>query len=146
MLSPVMPLLRLFTGNVPSAPRQVFGLTFPNPLGLAAGLDKNAVAVPAWAALGFGFAEVGTVTAEAQPGNPKPRLFRYPAHEALVNRMGFNNDGARTIAARLQAARRQRPWPGIPVGINLGKTKVVPLDRAAEDYVRSFRVLRELGD
>ncbi|MBV8898698.1 MAG: quinone-dependent dihydroorotate dehydrogenase [Verrucomicrobia bacterium] len=139
-------LLRWFTGDVAPKPRKVFGLTFPNPVGLAAGVDKNAVAIPAWAALGFGFAEVGTVTAEAQPGNPKPRLFRYPQHRALVNRMGFNNDGACTVAARLRAARRRPSWPGIPVGINIGKTKVVPLEQAAEDYLRSFRLLREVGD
>ena len=138
--------LRRLTGKLPSKPRKVFGLTFPNPVGLAAGLDKNAVAIPAWAALGFGFVEVGTVTAAAQPGNPKPRLFRYPQHEALVNRMGFNNDGARTIAARIRAARRRPTWPGIPVGINIGKTKVVPLEQAAADYLHSFRLLREVGD
>jgi dihydroorotate dehydrogenase len=115
-------------------------------VGLAAGVDKNAVAIPAWAALGFGFIEVGTVTAEAQPGNPKPRLFRYPQHGALVNRMGFNNDGAPTIAARIRAAQQRPSWPGVPVGINIGKTKVVPLEQAAEDYLRSFRLLRGTGD
>jgi len=135
-----------FTGSIAPRPRKVFGLTFPNPVGLAAGLDKNAAAIPAWAALGFGFAEVGTVTAEAQPGNPKPRLFRYPQHEALVNRMGFNNDGAGAIAGRIRAARGRPSWPGIPLGINIGKTKVVPLEQAAEDYLHSFRLLRDLGD
>lgn len=138
--------LRWLTGSIAPKPKKVFGLTFPNPVGLAAGVDKNAVAIPAWAALGFGFAEVGTVTAEAQPGNPKPRLFRYPQHGALVNRMGFNNDGALAVAGRIRAARRRPSWPRIPVGINLGKTKVVPLEQAAEDYLRCFRLLRDVGD
>jgi dihydroorotate dehydrogenase len=79
-------------------PTNLFGLTFPNPVGLAAGFDKNAVALPAWEALGFGFVEVGTVTAKAQPGNPKPRIFRYPEQAALINRLGFNNDGADVVA------------------------------------------------
>src|ERR1043166_7672372 len=86
-------------------PTTVFGLTFPNPIGLAAGFDKNGVAIPAWAALGFGFVEVGTVTAKSQPGNPKPRIFRYPAHGALINRLGFNNDGADVVVGRLRALR-----------------------------------------
>ena len=83
-----------------SKPKTVFGLKFPNPIGLAAGLDKNGVALPAWAALGFGFIEIGTVTAKAQPGNPKPRIFRLPEQQALINRLGFNNDGADAIAQR----------------------------------------------
>ncbi|NUT35024.1 MAG: dihydroorotate dehydrogenase (quinone), partial [Hamadaea sp.] len=98
-----------------AAPRTVFGVDFPNPVGLAAGMDKNGLALPAWPALGFGFVEVGTVTAKAQPGNDKPRLFRGPASEAVVNRMGFNNEGAMALAGRLTAllgepARR----PGVP--------------------------------
>src|SRR5436305_12570729 len=104
----------------PVKPKPLFGLTFPNPIGLAAGFDKNGVAIPAWAALGFGFVEVGTVTAKAQPGNPKPRIFRYPELEALINRLGFNNDGADVVAARLRALRQSSRWPAIPVGINLG--------------------------
>src|SRR5688572_6216011 len=91
-------------------PKSVFGLTFPNPVGLAAGFDKNGVAIPAWAALGFGFVEIGTVTAKAQPGNAKPRIFRYPEQGALINRLGFNNDGADTVAARLRESRQSGQW------------------------------------
>jgi dihydroorotate dehydrogenase len=127
-------------------PTSAFGLTFPNPIGLAAGFDKNGVAVPAWAALGFGFVEVGTVTAKPQPGNPKPRIFRYPEQQALINRLGFNNDGADIVAARLQGLRESGRWPSIPVGINLGKSKVTPLENAVEDYLYSFRLLAPLAD
>ena len=140
-------LLRLlFRGTAGCESRNVFGIDFPNPIGLAAGLDKNAVALPAWEALGFGFVEIGTVTAKAQPGNPRPRLFRYPRQRALVNRMGFNNDGADVIAARLDGLQKAGKWPKIPVGINLGKSKVTPLDRAPDDYLQSFRKLRKFGD
>ena len=104
------------------------------------------MALPAWEALGFGFVEIGTVTAKAQPGNPRPRLFRYPRQRALVNRMGFNNDGADVIAARLDGLQKAGKWPKIPVGINLGKSKVTPLDRAPDDYLQSFRKLRKYGD
>lgn len=128
------------------APRAIFGLNFPNPVGLAAGLDKNGVALPAWAALGFGFAEIGTVTAKAQPGNPKPRIFRYPQQEALINRLGFNNDGAEVVAARLRSLQRKGRWPGIPIGINIGKSKVTPIDEAMDDYLFSFRLLNEFAD
>jgi dihydroorotate dehydrogenase len=127
-------------------PTTVFGLKFPNPVGLAAGFDKNGVAIPAWAALGFGFVEVGTVTAKAQPGNPKPRIFRYPEEGALINRLGFNNDGADVIAARLRALRESGRWPALPVGINLGKSKVTPLEQAVDDYLYSFRLLAPLAD
>jgi dihydroorotate dehydrogenase len=130
----------------PPNPKMVFGLTFPNPVGLAAGFDKNGVALPAWAALGFGFVEVGTVTAQAQPGNPKPRIFRYPAQQALINRLGFNNDGAEVVAARLVALRESGRWPGIPVGINIGKSKVTPIENAVDDYLFSFRRLAPLAD
>ena len=93
------PALRVLRSFQPSPkPKTLFGLNFPNPIGLAAGLDKNGVALPAWAALGFGFIEIGTVTAKAQPGNPKPRMFRFPQQQALINRLGFNNDGADAIA------------------------------------------------
>lgn len=125
------------------APRTVFGVEFPNPVGLAAGMDKDGVALPAWPALGFGFVEVGTVTARPQPGNPRPRLFRLPASEAVVNRMGFNNAGAPALADRLTASTRPL---GVPLGISLGKSKVTPLDRAVEDYLASYRVLRDHGD
>src|SRR2546430_18681 len=130
----------------PPSPKTVFGLAFPNPIGLAAGFDKNGVAIPAWAALGFGFVEIGTVTAKPQSGNPKPRIFRYPEQEALVNRLGFNNDGADTVAARLCALRESGRWPAIPVGINLGKSRVTPLEEAVHDYLYSFRRLAPLAD
>jgi dihydroorotate dehydrogenase len=126
-------------------PVECFGLRFPNAVGLAAGFDKNGHAWRAAAALGFGHVEIGTVTGQAQPGNPKPRAFRYPADGAVINRMGFNNDGAAALAARLAG----QPGPGrrsIPLGINLGKTKVTPLDEATADYVGSFRLLADHAD
>ncbi len=125
----------------PDLPLELFGLRFPNPVGLAAGMDKQAAAVPVWRSLGFGFSELGGVTWHAQPGNPQPRMFRAVADEALVNRMGFNNGGARALAERLAAWREQRRWPDHPVGINLGKSKVTALEEAADDYANSFRVL-----
>jgi dihydroorotate dehydrogenase len=127
-------------------PVEVFGLKFPNPVGLAAGMDKHAAALPAWAALGFGFTELGGVTWHAQPGNPAPRMFRAVPDRALINRMGFNNRGAEAMAARLRAWRDAGRWPAHPVGINLGKSKVTPLDQAAGDYANSFRALRPLAD
>jgi dihydroorotate dehydrogenase len=127
-------------------PRKVFGITFPNPVGLAAGFDKNGVALPALAALGFGFIEIGTITAKAQAGNPRPRIFRYPQQGALINRLGFNNDGADVVAARLRRLRGSGRWPGIPVGINIGKSKITPIEAAADDYLYSFRLLREFAD
>jgi dihydroorotate dehydrogenase len=129
-----------------SKPKTLFGLEFPNPIGLAAGLDKNGVALPAWAALGFGFIEIGTVTAKAQPGNPKPRIFRLPQQQALINRLGFNNDGADAIAQRLAALRESGRWPAVPVGINIGKSRATPLEQATEDYLYSFRLLRDFAD
>src|SRR6184192_3297754 len=137
-------VLRFF--QPPSKPKTLFGLTFPNPIGLAAGLDKNGVALPAWAALGFGFVEIGTVTAMAQPGNPKPRMFRLPAQQAVINRLGFNNDGADVIAKRLRGLRQSQRWPAVPVGINIGKSRTTPLERAADDYLYSFRLLRDFAD
>jgi len=136
--------LRLFQPI--SKPITLLGLTFPNPVGLAAGLDKNGIALPAWAALGFGFIEIGTVTAKAQPGNTKPRIFRLPQQRALINRLGFNNDGADAIAQRLAALRESGRWPGVPVGINIGKSRVTPLEQATEDYLYSFRLLRDFAD
>ena len=130
----------------PPAPKSLFGLTFPNPIGVAAGFDKNGVAIPALAALGFGFVEIGTVTAKAQPGNPRPRIFRYPEEEALVNRLGFNNDGADVVAARLRKLRGSGRWPEIPVGINIGKSKITPIENAAADYLYSFRLLNGHAD
>ena len=141
------PALRALKRFAPrSKPRTLFGLTFPNPIGLAAGLDKNGLALPAWAALGFGFIEIGTVTAMAQPGNPEPRIFRLPAQQAVINRLGFNNDGADTIAQRLRGLRENGRWPAVPVGINIGKSRTTPLERATDDYLYSFRLLRDFAD
>jgi dihydroorotate dehydrogenase len=139
--------LRLLTRG-PRSPVEAFGLTFPGVVGLAAGMDKDGVAPHAWAALGFGHVELGTVTATAQPGNPRPRLFRLPASSGLVNRMGFNNAGAGALAARLDAAgvRRGSPDPGVPVGVSLGKTRTTPLAEAAEDYLASFAAVAPHAD
>lgn len=137
-------MLRYF--QPPPRPKTLFGLNFPNPVGLAAGLDKNGVALPAWAALGFGFIEIGTVTARAQPGNPEPRIFRLPRQQALINHLGFNNDGADAVAERLRKLRGSRRWPTVPVGINIGKSRATPLEKAADDYLYSFRLLRDFAD
>lgn len=142
--------LKIFTnlteGSVPQKPRIVAGITFPNPVGLAAGMDKNGVALLAWEALGFGFIEIGTITAHAQPGNPKPRLFRFPEQEALINRLGFNNEGAHAVATRLKNFKDHHQWPKIPVGINIGKSRITPVEEAANDYLTSYRELHGLGD
>ena len=122
----------------------LWGITFPNPLGLAAGFDKNGVAASIWDQFGFGYAELGTVTEHPQPGNPPPRLFRLLADEAALNRMGFNNQGSETLAQSLQKQSqkpRKTPW-----GVNLGKSKITPLEDAANDYLTSFLRLREWGD
>lgn len=140
------PLLRLAFGGTPQKPTKLFGLTFPNPVGLAAGMDKNASALRAWEALGFGFVEVGTITALAQPGNPKPRCFRYPSQEALINRMGFNNAGASAVAERLARDKSSGKWPRVPVGINIGKSKITPNEQAASDYATSYKLLLPFGD
>jgi dihydroorotate dehydrogenase len=121
------------------------GLDFPGPLGLAAGFDKDGEGVTGLAALGFGFIEVGTVTARPQPGNPKPRMFRFPAERALVNRMGFNNHGAAALAARLRALRAGSGYRPI-VGVNIGKTKVVPDEDAIADYVASATLVADVAD
>ena len=139
--------LRALSRFQPAAsPKSLFGLNFPNPIGLAAGLDKNGVALPVWAAFGFGFIEIGTVTAKAQPGNPKPRIFRFPEQSALINRLGFNNDGADAIAKRLSKLQRSGRWPEVPVGINIGKSMSAPLSEAIADYLYSFRLVREFAD
>lgn len=130
---------------VESARVHAMGLSFPGPLGLAAGFDKNAVGIDALAGLGFSFVEIGTVTGEPQPGNPRPRLFRLPADRAVVNRMGFNNDGAEVVARRL-AARRQRRHRDVVVGVNIGKTKAVPAAGAVTDYEKSTRLLAPYAD
>lgn len=146
-LKPVYRVMEHFS-QLPAScmsPIEAFGLKFPNAVGLAAGFDKNATGWPAAAALGFGHIEIGTITALKQPGNPKPRLFRFPKEEAVINRMGFNNDGADRIAARLS----KQPPVGqrrIPLGINLGKSKVTPLDKAVDDYLASFARLADYAD
>ena len=119
----------------------LWGLCFPNPVGLAAGVDKHAAAAPIWPSLGFGFSELGGVTLHAQPGNPAPRMFRAVADRALINRMGFNNPGAEALARQLAQWRALGRWPAHPVGINLGKSKITPLDQAAQDYAGSLRLL-----
>jgi dihydroorotate dehydrogenase len=130
----------------PSLPIELFGLRFPNPVGLAAGMDKYASALPAWEVLGFGFTELGGVTWHGQPGNPAPRLFRAVPERVIINRMGFNNPGAEAIAKTLAQWRELGRWPKHPVGINLGKSKITPLEKAPEDYANSFRMLREQAD
>jgi dihydroorotate dehydrogenase len=137
---PVRALLR--SRYATTAPVEVFGVRFPNPIGLAAGMDKNGVALPAWPALGFGFVEVGTVTAHAQPGNEKPRLFRLRDSDAIINRMGFNNAGAAALAARLASSGPL----GVPLGISLGKSKVTPLEEAVQDYLASYELLHPYAD
>ena len=126
----------------------VAGIEFPGRVGLAAGMDKDGVGIRSWAALGFGHAEIGTVTAQPQPGNDRPRLFRLPASAAIVNRMGFNNAGADALAATLDRAgvRRGNRAVGIPIGISIGKTKTVPLAEAVEDYLTSLRRLAPYAD
>ena len=118
----------------------VFGVRFPGPMGLAAGFDKDGLGVHTWGALGFGYAEVGTVTAHAQPGNPAPRMFRLPADRALLNRMGFNNHGAAALAAQLN-----NRYSDVPIGVNIGKTKATQPERAAQDYAESARLLGPLA-
>ncbi|WP_150266730.1 quinone-dependent dihydroorotate dehydrogenase [Paenibacillus tepidiphilus] len=136
--------MRLMYG-VPETPDlavDLFGLHFPSPVGLAAGLDKNGEAVGGFSSIGFGFMEVGTVTPEGQPGNDSPRLFRLVPDEALINRMGFNNEGAEAMAGRLAALKRRR----IPVAVNIGKNKVTPNELAHEDYRKCIRTLYPYGD
>jgi dihydroorotate dehydrogenase len=132
--------------EAPRLPVRLWGLEFPNPVGIAAGMDKAAAAVPAWEAMGFGFCELGGVTFHAQPGNPSPRMFRAPADQALVNRMGFNNAGAEAVAKRLRHWKESGLWPKSPVGINLGKSKITPNDQAAEDYRQSLALLSPFAD
>ena len=132
---------RLYQHSHPSLERQVMGLKFPNPVGLAAGFDKNAELFDELSNFGFGFIEVGTITPLAQAGNPRPRLFRLPADEALINRMGFNNDGAITIAKRLKKKKSD-----IIIGGNIGKNKDTPNENAAHDYIAAFQELYEVVD
>ncbi|TNE56450.1 MAG: quinone-dependent dihydroorotate dehydrogenase [Bacteroidetes bacterium] len=121
--------------------RQLLGLRFPNPVGLAAGFDKNGSHIPGLACLGFGFVEVGTVTPRPQAGNPRPRLFRLPADRALINRMGFNNEGVDALAARLQRLRERGVPENIVIGGNIGKNKATPNEQAVEDYLCCFNAL-----
>jgi dihydroorotate dehydrogenase len=130
----------------PPDPVTVSGIRFPNRIGLAAGFDKNGIALPAWAAMGFGFIEIGTVTARPQPGNPLPRIFRLPDQQALINRLGFNNDGADIVANRLRQWQEAGAWPNVPVGINIGKSKTTELEHATADYLHSFRRLQRFAD
>ena len=123
----------------------IAGLHFPTPVGLAAGFDKAAKALWAWPALGFGFVEVGTVTAQAQPGNPRPRVFRLPRDQALINRLGFNSPGADAMAERLAALRRGRPYP-IPLAVNIGRSRAASNEQAVDDYVYSFDRLQPHAD
>ena len=127
--------------GTPSNPITRFGLTFPNPVGLAAGFDKNGIALRSLAALGFGFIEAGTVTYHAQPGNPRPRLFRLSEDQALINRAGFNNDGAAAFVRRVE---RQRP--DCVLGVSIGKSKITPLEEATGDYLKSFELVYNVAD
>ena len=125
--------------DYPALAIEKFGLSFPNPVGLAAGFDKNGIALQPLAALGFGFIEAGTVTYHAQPGNPRPRLFRLSADQALINRAGFNNDGAAAFAQRVKR-------PDCVLGVSIGKSKITPLENATEDYLKSFELVHEVAD
>lgn len=135
-------LAAAFAYEHPSLVVERLGLRFRSPLGLAGGFDKNGVAVPALGALGFSHVEVGTVTPRPQPGNPRPRVFRLPADDALINAMGFPSAGAARVRANLARWRRA----GLPIGVNVGKNKETPIDRAWEDYVRVLEVLYPYGD
>ena len=140
-------VFRLLGGpTVSRGPIQVGSLTLAGPIGLAAGLDKDGEAIPFWESLGFGFIEVGTVTAHAQPGNPQPRLFRLVEERALINRMGFNNHGSQDLADRMQALRAAGQWPTVPVGANIGKSKITPLEEAQADYLQSVACLKDYVD
>jgi dihydroorotate dehydrogenase len=130
-----------FASTTSSLNLKRFGLMFTNPVGLAAGFDKDGVALQSLAALGFGFIEAGTVTYHAQPGNPRPRLFRLPADRALINRAGFNNHGAAAFAARLKQQR-----PNCVIGVSIGKSKVTPLEDATNDYLASFELVFDVAD
>ncbi|HVI26483.1 MAG TPA: quinone-dependent dihydroorotate dehydrogenase [Xanthomonadaceae bacterium] len=132
----------LVAGRPQPWPTRVLGLSFPNPVGLAAGLDKNGAHVDALLALGFGFVEVGTVTPRPQPGNPKPRMFRLPAHEAIINRLGFNNEGVDALVRNVSRAKRR----GGLLGINIGKNKDTPNESAEQDYLHCLERVYPLAD
>ncbi|HYK21295.1 MAG TPA: quinone-dependent dihydroorotate dehydrogenase [Pyrinomonadaceae bacterium] len=132
---------RLIAKRAPSIPITRFGLTFPNPVGLAAGFDKNGIALQSLAALGFGFIEAGTVTYHPQPGNPRPRLFRLREDQALINRAGFNNDGAAAFVRRVEERR-----PDCVLGVSIGKSKITLLEEATDDYLASFELVYKVAD
>ena len=134
--------LRAAVGSVPDAPVQAMGLTFRHPLGLAAGMDKNAVALRAWEALGFSHLEIGTVTPRPQPGNPKPRMFRLPEDQALINRMGFNNGGAAAAAQRIKASKHRN----LVVGGNIGRNKTTANEQAVDDYLAALNAVYAVVD
>ncbi|MES2135046.1 MAG: quinone-dependent dihydroorotate dehydrogenase [Patescibacteria group bacterium] len=139
---PFKQILSLFTRvNDPALSQKIFKLTFKNPIGLAAGLDKEGQAIPGIEALGFGSIEVGTVTSHAQPGNPRPRLFRFEEDKAIINRMGFNNKGVAVMKEHLGIVRVK-----VPIGVSIGKSKVTELKDAAEDYLYSFSALYDVGN
>ena len=138
MPGPIQPIL--------GTKKKVLGLDFQNCLGLAAGFDKDAQAVEGLARLGFGFIEVGTVTPRPQPGNSKPRLFRYPDHEAVINRMGFNNLGMDAMVKKLNGVRERDKLMGTIVGVNIGKNKDTPIEKAVEDYVVGIELFNGLAD
>ncbi len=137
-------LLRLMFRS-PSVKIQTFGLHFQNPVGLAAGMDKKGENVPNWENLGFGWIEIGGITLHAQEGNPKPRMFRSTKHNALINRMGFNNPGSEAMVERLSKQKGKR-WASVPVGINLGKSKITPNEEAEQDYAGTMERLWEFAD
>lgn len=134
----------LLKPSVPALPRTVMGINFPNPVGLAAGLDKNGDYIDALAALGFGFIEIGTVTPLPQPGNPQPRMFRLPEANAIINRMGFNNHGVDYLVERVRASKLYRSRSGV-IGINIGKNKDTPAEQAVDDYLIGMRKVYELA-
>lgn len=144
-LGPITRLLEAYN-QIKIKPVEVFGLKFPNHVGIAAGFDKNAECFKAAGALGFGHIETGTITLYRQPGNPKPRLFRFPDEEAIINRMGFNNDGAKRVAERIAKSYSKNKPRLIPLGINIGKSKITPIEEAEEDYVGSFNLLADYAD
>ena len=143
--TPAATLASLISSGV-SEPVRLWNLTFRNRLGLAAGFDKNGIALPAWYALGFGFVEIGTVTRHPQAGNAKPRLFRCPGAKGLVNRLGFPNDGSEVIAQRLRQNRKARGAVDFPIGANIGLSKITPLEEAEGDYLYSLRTLYDAAD
>lgn len=142
---PIVNMMERYNRPRHGEPIELFGVSFPNAVGLAAGFDKNAHCWNVMGAFGFGHVEIGTVTRNDQPGNPRPRLSRIPEHEALINRMGFPNDGAEAIAKRLskRAGGKRR---GIPIGINIGKGKPTSLEQATPEYIETFNILADFAD